>query len=71
MKIIFMHPKKAALSIVRGLFEQTGRNEWIGPRLFDVWGLPKRKRLSTCSDEERNYIAKKAEQIYSEIKSSL
>jgi NAD(P)-dependent dehydrogenase (short-subunit alcohol dehydrogenase family) len=71
MKIIFMHPKKAALSIVRGLFEHTGRNEWIGPRLFDVWGLPKKKCLSTCSDEERSYIAKKAEQIYSEIKSSL
>ena len=43
MKIIFMNPKKASLSILYALFIETKKNEWIGPRIFDVWGLPRKK----------------------------
>ena len=67
MKVIFMSPKKAALSILRGLFEDCEKNEWIGPSLFNVWGHPKRKRINTCSDREIKRICDTAERIYSEI----
>ena len=68
MKVIFMKPKKAALSIVKGVFDATGKNEWIGPRLFDVWGLPKKKKVKTCTDAESEFIFKTAEKLYSEMK---
>lgn len=68
MKVIFMRPKKAALSIVKGVFDATGKNEWIGPRLFDVWGLPKKKMVRTCTQSEAEFIFKTAEKLYSEMK---
>lgn len=67
MKIIFMHPRRASLSILRGLFEATGEREWIGPRLFDVWGLPRKKKLRTCSEEEAEFICRAAEEIYQKL----
>ena len=57
MKLIFMSPKRAALSILRGLFEDSGECEWIGPRVFNVWGLPKKTRLPRIAEEELNYFA--------------
>lgn len=67
MRVIFMRPRRACLSILYGLFEDCGENEWIGPRFFDVWGLPKKKKLNSCSDEELSQIAFRAQNIYSEI----
>lgn len=67
MKIIFMKPKKAALCVIKGLFEDSGYCEWIGPRIFDVWGLPRRKRLKTCDIHERERIFKTAEEIKKRI----
>lgn len=67
MKIIFMKPKKACLSILRAVFEPCQANEWIGPRLFNVWGMPKKKRLRTASPEEIEFIGKTAEKIYAEL----
>ena len=64
MKIIFMNPKKASLSILYGLFTETKRNEWIGPRFFDIWGLPRKKILKTCSQEEAEKISELAKEIY-------
>ena len=64
MKLIFMKPRKACLSILLSLFENTEQNEWIGPRVFDVWGLPKKKKLKTCSKEEAAQISKIAKEIY-------
>ena len=68
MKIIFMRPAKAALSVIKGIFEPTGANEWIGPRIFNVWGLPSKKVLFTAKNEEVVLIKNTAEAIYSEIK---
>lgn len=67
MKVIFSKPKKACLSIYKGVFEECKRNEWIGPRIFNIWGSPKKQRLKTCSKEEYRFIAKKAEEIYTQI----
>ena len=68
MKIIFMKPKKSALCILTGIFESTEYHRWIGPRLFNVWGLPKNKPLTTCRNKECENIFATAETIYQEIK---
>lgn len=68
MKIIFMKPKKAALCVLDGLFEDCSTDQWIGPRIFDVWGLPKKKRLKTATVEERRQIATRAETVYLNLK---
>ena len=67
MKVIFMRPKKASLSIACGLFEGCRENEWIGPRLFDVWGMPRKRILRTCPPAEAKEIAQRAEKIYKEL----
>lgn len=67
MKVIFMSPKKASLCVLRGLFEDCGKNEWIGPCLLDVWGLPKKTALKTCSSNETAQICELAEEIYDKI----
>ena len=67
MKVIFMKPRKAALCLLRGLFDPCGYHEWIGPRLFDVWGLPKKKALRTCTKAESEEIGRIAEKIYNDI----
>ena len=63
MKVVFMSVKKATLSILAGAFWSASGDEWIGPRLFDVWGLPKRKRFK-ISDDEAKRIREAAEDIY-------
>lgn len=68
MKVIFMKPKKAVLSVLKGMFDSCGYHEWIGPRLFDVWGLPKKKKLKTCSIKESEQIGKIAEEIYKKLR---
>ena len=56
MKIVFMSPHRAALSVLQGVFEPTAYGEWIGPRLFDVWGLPKKKKFKIPSDEKKQIL---------------
>ncbi len=68
MKIIFMKPRIAALCIVHGVFESCAYHEWIGPRLFDVWGLPQKRTLTTCTAVESVQIHANAEKIYHKIK---
>lgn len=66
MKLIFMRPKKAALSVVKAMFCDTPDCSWIGPRLFDVWGLPSIKKLKTCKNEEISQVFATAERVYGE-----
>lgn len=67
MKLIFNSPKKSSLSIIKGIFGEHGYCEWFGPKIFSIWGMPKRKRLKSCSPEEIEKIFVKAEEIYQEI----
>lgn len=67
MRVIFMRPRRACLSILCGMFEECKGTEWIGPRIFDVWGLPSKKRLSSCPPDEAEQIALRAEEIYSRL----
>ena len=68
MKTIFMKPNKAAFSVLKGVFDSCGYHEWIGPRVFDVWGLPNKKKLKTCSMNESEEIGKIAEEIYEKLR---
>lgn len=67
MKVIFMKPKKASLSVVKGVFCNTGASMWLGPRIFDVWGLPKLKPLRTAKPSEIDCIFTTAEKIYESL----
>ena len=67
MKIIFMKRKKAVLSILKGCFENTEYHYWIGPRWFNIWGLPNNKKLSTCKEVESRKIGIKAREIYNAL----
>ena len=53
MKIMFNSPKRASLSIIKGLFDETKvGEEWIGPKHFDIWGNPQKKRLTGINEDE-------------------
>lgn len=67
MKVIFMKPKKAALSLLKGIFESTEKNEWIGPWLFNVWGYPSKKILKTCKNDESRFIFEEAEKAFQKM----
>ena len=71
MKVIFMQPEKAALSIVKGFFAPTEYHTWYGPRVFDVWGLPSKKKLRTCSIAESKRIAEISDDIYRSVKNKI
>lgn len=64
MKVIFMPPRRAALSVLRGVFEPTAYGEWIGPRLFNVWGLPNKKTLRTFTRDEAKTAFDAMEGLY-------
>ena len=64
MKVLFMSNKRAALSILGGVFEDCRENEWIGPRIFNVWGLPKKSRLHTVDAAEAAHIRAVADDVY-------
>lgn len=68
MKIIFMSPQKSALCVLYGIFDGCNINEWVGPRFFNVWGLPKKQKLYTCSISEARQICNITQTIYNDIK---
>lgn len=63
MKVIFMPPRRAALSVLQGVFQPTGYGEWIGPWLFDVWGLPHKRKLHTFTRTEAETAFRLVEQL--------
>lgn len=63
MKIIFMKPRKASLCIVKGIFKECEYGEWIGPRLFGIWGLPKKTRLKTFNKQEAETVFSNAQKL--------
>lgn len=67
IKLLFPTNKKAVLSLIKGVFEITQYNYWIGPSIFNIWGTPKNKKLKIKNIEsEKIYII--AEKIYDNIK---
>ena len=68
MKVIFMSPRRASLSILAAMVQDADKNEWFGPSLFDIWGLPKKKLLKTCPADEAAQICSVAERIVANLK---
>ena len=66
VKLLFPTPKKASLSLIKGISESTEMCEWIGPAIFNVWGFPKQQIL-TIDTNEIDEIYSIAEKIYSDI----
>lgn len=64
MRIIFMPPRVAALSIIEGMFRATKPYSWLGPRFFGIWGKPSLKKLSTADLKEIKEIYITANEIY-------
>ena len=67
MKLIFNSPKKSSLSLIKGIFTKLDYCEWLGPKIFSIWGMPKRKKLKACDEQEIQKIYQKAEEIYQKI----
>ena len=67
MKIIFMSPRRASLSVLSAIFIDCDAGEWIGPSFLDLWGMPRKKRLKTATKSEMKIIASQAEKIYFEM----
>ena len=64
MKLIFMKPKKAVLCIYEGVFTATEFGTWIGPRIFGVWGKPKKQKLKVSYSPDAKKASKTANEIY-------
>lgn len=62
MKVVFMSPRKAALSIFLGCVQPCCYHEWIGPRLLDVWGMPQKSKLRSCAPAECEHIYRTMEE---------
>ena len=67
IKLIFPNPKKACRSIIYALENSTPYHYWIGPKVFNIFGKPKIKKLHTCSIKESENIYKIAENIYKNL----
>lgn len=64
MKVIFMPARKACLSVIKGVFDTCEKYEWIGPRIFDVWGLPKKTKLKTISEDEFFFVSSVCDDLF-------
>ena len=67
MKVIFMHPKRASLCILKGVFENCNYGEWIGPSFFGVWGAPVKSRLKTFDKNEAEFIYDSAVNLFNKM----
>ena len=70
MKVMFPKPALAALNIVSGVFTDINYDEWIGPRVAKIWGLPRVGKLPVATVEERAKIYNLAENICKVIEKS-
>ena len=66
MKVVFPSPKKGSLNLLYGVYNTCKIHTWIGPKIFNVWGKPKTKKLKVNKAESKK-IFEIAEDIYSKI----
>lgn len=67
MKWLFLSAKKGSLPIVRAMFASLSEGEWIGPRIFGVWGLPKVSKYGGRNERETQDLFLAARKIQEEI----
>ena len=68
IKIFFPSPKNASRSIILGVSESCQPFEWVGPRIFNVWGKPKKQKIKQVKNEEDKKLFSIAENIYTKLK---
>ena len=68
IKLMFPSTKKASLSLVNGVFATTEFQTWIGPRIFNNWGFPKKQKINNIKNQEIKKIFNTAENIYKKLK---
>jgi len=68
IKLMFPSTKKASLSLVNGVFATTEFQTWIGPRIFNIWGFPKKQKINNIKNQEIKKIFNTAENIYKKLK---
>ena len=66
MKLFFISPKKASKNIVYGLLNDYSFDEWVGPKVFDIWGKPKIKKLKFIKTEKEK-IPMLANKMFDEL----
>lgn len=67
IKLVFASPKKAVLNLLLGAFDSCGYQEWIGPKIFNIWGKPKKQKLKTVQTDESKKIFMLSEEIYNKF----
>lgn len=67
LKLFCAAPKNAALNLLDGVFEGCLTAEWIGPKWFDIWGKPKKRKVKLKRTESEQ-IFNVAEEICNVIK---
>lgn len=67
IKLIFPNVKIASLSLVKGIFENTKQFEWIGPKILNIWGKPKKQKIKNIDKIESKKIFEIAENIYKNL----
>lgn len=67
INVLFPSKQKATLSLIKGVFESTNNHEWIGPKIFNIWGKPKKQKIKNATKNECKKIFEIAENIYKNI----
>lgn len=67
IKLVFPSPKNACKSIIEGTKNECNFGEWIGPKLCNIWGKPKKQKLKIPKNDEDKKMFKIAEKIYKKI----
>ncbi len=60
--------QRASLALIKGVFENTTHNEWIGPPILQVYGNPKKIKLKSCSENESKKIFEITNEIFNTLK---
>ena len=66
MKTLFPSPKKASKNIVEAIYCNCDEFEWIGPKIFDIYGKPTKKPIK-YNKEENEQIQSTIDNIYNSI----
>ena len=67
IKLLFPNVEKATLNVLKGIYSSCDYHEWIGPKIFNIWGQPTKKKLKTCSTSESKQIFVIAEKLIKNI----
>ena len=67
IKLFFPNTKKASLSLIKGVFDKTEYPYWIGPKIFNIWGKPKKQKLKNIDNKEIKNIFNISEKLYNNL----